>query len=1168
MQIMEKKNQICLLFVAFLLLKGTCMYAQDYLSDRYAWRLDSVVRIYDYGSKSKSALIDVFAYGDDNYSVRTSNAGYYVENDSLAKYLLQVKLGYTQIGANGAHKATKYYLDIFPIYNAFQNKEIDSLIFMQMVLEAPDSLLRPTEYELYQYDKRRPVYDNEGHLLREIRNYDYTQARATQFVDYIKPIWGDSARYVQLEDDDMSLLTTMRYDTVSEQWIAKNTTRKEYTNHHVSCTETTTMLTLPDKKAVPREIKTSWRNRLGIEWKNRTETRNYDAGELTTVSITMNTTLSGDSARQEKETTTYTTDSLGVAHTTATKEDRLYLKSIDQTIYAKKSVLSDGIERIENEEEWAIETTPQGKKAHLLYQDRIDYEHRGTYIYDSVIHASRYIEYNYTVAWETHKRCQYDDKYRLRYSCDSSQTLIDYLDTIVWEGVKYATSLKRPEWTNVSRKEYEFDEEGKVVHDKQYTGNFIDGWFLTKETLVTDDYTWSMTVNTKDTTRTISKKYANGWDSESTKEKLDTSSMKWEITESSKYVITFDMTGEPVSAVSASTSNNNTKTDRTYYLFHHWDETEQRYIRQEVAWSIYDITDPYSVETIHPFDCEDYTYYDRKGNCMGYFMNCVSHYLPITNQNVNGIYNKRHYDDQGRVDTLYRYAFYGEWYLVRYFVYEYFPEEGIAVVAKRHSYSLADSWEDWTIDSDDPTQNNFSDWRYYNLGLTWHKRLSGADTVSAPLHEMRFLGTKTYSHTYSTYNDDGVLLETRTYNNGSMMPVTQIHNTFAYDEDGRMSQHVAYKDSVPNTRKDYFYETGHMEPIATITWTNYNKESGKWEKCAFSNNGSMTYDTQGRLVKRVDYKMNADSTGAAPDKQYTYLYEVDETDWILMDSYVYVDGAWECSGSPTYRGNDLNLTVFDDDGNVVSQHTQVVSCGNVRSDAMVTTYTYGSPTEQYPVLSPIVYSFTDDALSEYEAGTHARVLQERFENGYPRDNYTATYYYTPLKSEIRIFNEPIEVEPEEETAFFTWPKVDGAAGYSLTIWADEAHTTKLCTIIFDARGTVLTIDFSRMPSHNYTRAAWLAETVPSVAIWQTEFAHLVENLESGTNYWYTFTAFDEKNRTLDTRSASFTTKGVKTPTNIDDAQSEDVQCIKVLRNGQIIIRRGDAEYSIQGNQLK
>ena len=40
---MKKKNQICLLFVAFLLLKGTCMYAQGNLSDRYAWRLDSVV---------------------------------------------------------------------------------------------------------------------------------------------------------------------------------------------------------------------------------------------------------------------------------------------------------------------------------------------------------------------------------------------------------------------------------------------------------------------------------------------------------------------------------------------------------------------------------------------------------------------------------------------------------------------------------------------------------------------------------------------------------------------------------------------------------------------------------------------------------------------------------------------------------------------------------------------------------------------------------------------------------------------------------------------------------------------------------------------------------------------------------------------------------------------
>ena len=185
-----------------------------------------------------------------------------------------------------------------------------------------------------------------------------------------------------------------------------------------------------------------------------------------------------------------------------------------------------------------------------------------------------------------------------------------------------------------------------------------------------------------------------------------------------------------------------------------------------------------------------------------------------------------------------------------------------------------------------------------------------------------------------------------------------------------------------------------------------------------------------------------------------------------------------------------------------------------------------------------------------------------------------------MRPEPLRFNEPVEVEPEEESAFFTWPKVDGAAGYSLVIWADEAHTRKLCTVVFDARGTVLCIDFShapsryssrtpsryssRTPSRYSTPTASLAEAVPSVAIWQTEFTHLVEGLESGTTYWYTLIAFDEQDHTLDTRAASFTTKGEKLPTDIDDAQSTHEQCTKFLRNGHLYIQRGAFTYSLRG----
>lgn len=48
MQIMEKKNQICLLFVAFLLIKGSCMYATVYngvCGENVSWTLDSETKV-------------------------------------------------------------------------------------------------------------------------------------------------------------------------------------------------------------------------------------------------------------------------------------------------------------------------------------------------------------------------------------------------------------------------------------------------------------------------------------------------------------------------------------------------------------------------------------------------------------------------------------------------------------------------------------------------------------------------------------------------------------------------------------------------------------------------------------------------------------------------------------------------------------------------------------------------------------------------------------------------------------------------------------------------------------------------------------------------------------------------------------------------------------------
>ena len=150
----------------------------------------------------------------------------------------------------------------------------------------------------------------------------------------------------------------------------------------------------------------------------------------------------------------------------------------------------------------------------------------------------------------------------------------------------------------------------------------------------------------------------------------------------------------------------------------------------------------------------------------------------------------------------------------------------------------------------------------------------------------------------------------------------------------------------------------------------------------------------------------------------------------------------------------------------------------------------------------------------------------------------------------------VTAETTETAVNFTWPSVEGASYYTLIIWANEERTEKICTLTFNSMGQLVEIDFSK---HAPVRRAM--NTAAS-------FSFRYNGLSEGTDYWFTMTASDENDTELFNASGSFATLGANSPTNIDDVHRDDVQCIKVLRNGQIIIRRGDAEYSIQGNQLK
>ena len=147
----------------------------------------------------------------------------------------------------------------------------------------------------------------------------------------------------------------------------------------------------------------------------------------------------------------------------------------------------------------------------------------------------------------------------------------------------------------------------------------------------------------------------------------------------------------------------------------------------------------------------------------------------------------------------------------------------------------------------------------------------------------------------------------------------------------------------------------------------------------------------------------------------------------------------------------------------------------------------------------------------------------------------------------------VNVTPAETTADVAWPAVSGAATYELVIKDKSGNV--ICTLVFNANGQLTQIAFNA-PSRNgapqQTQAAG--------------FSFTVTGLEEGTSYDLTITSKDNNGGTLDTKTVSFTTTGE--PQGIEDVLSDQVQCTKVIREGQILILRGEKVYSLTGQEVR
>ncbi len=164
--------------------------------------------------------------------------------------------------------------------------------------------------------------------------------------------------------------------------------------------------------------------------------------------------------------------------------------------------------------------------------------------------------------------------------------------------------------------------------------------------------------------------------------------------------------------------------------------------------------------------------------------------------------------------------------------------------------------------------------------------------------------------------------------------------------------------------------------------------------------------------------------------------------------------------------------------------------------------------------------------------------------------------------ETTLATNAVTVEPADNTALFTWPTDQQAATYTLQITKDGEV---FCTLVFNANGQLTGIAFA--PGINGNRHA------PAAVLANGGMQFTVTGLNTATNYAYDFTTKDNAAKVLATYSGIFGTTGApdpaqgldNTPFPSGEGQGE---ALKLLRNGQILILRGDNTYTLTGQEVQ
>jgi len=163
----------------------------------------------------------------------------------------------------------------------------------------------------------------------------------------------------------------------------------------------------------------------------------------------------------------------------------------------------------------------------------------------------------------------------------------------------------------------------------------------------------------------------------------------------------------------------------------------------------------------------------------------------------------------------------------------------------------------------------------------------------------------------------------------------------------------------------------------------------------------------------------------------------------------------------------------------------------------------------------------------------------------------------PISQAIEVDNSAIQAEPEANSVVLEWIADSEASTYTIEIKQDQ---TTVCSLVFDAQG--------HLESNTYDVLARSISSKIQQKATQTStgWQYTIGGLEVNTDYTYTVVARRNDNSEVYNTTIQFRTQA--TTTDFDQIINERSNSIKLLRNGQILILRGDRTYTLTGQEVK